>query len=227
MPGAGRQDCFALFVFSGRNSVPENTASSEAGSADMTGPEGNRNNLLAPRFSSLAPFRHKKALLVSEKGSSFWSADGDGITNRLIHFVQGDAPALGDVPPPPDALGECLRDWEAYLHHSEEPTLITCALMHYQFEAIHPFLDGNGRIGRLLTSLLLCEKGSLTAPNGRTSQTSHRGTTACARHAQPRSRVSAAQRSDPQSHPARQPWSQTHSSTCSQSQGPCEQRHRP
>ena len=68
------------------------------------------------------------------------------------------------VPPPPDALGECLRDWEAYLHHSEEPTLITCALMHYQFEAIHPFLDGNGRIGRLLTSLLLCEKGSLTAP---------------------------------------------------------------
>ena len=95
MPGAGRQDCFALFVFSGRNSVPENTASSEAGSADMTGPEGNRNNLLAPRFSSLAPFRHKKALLVSEKGSSFWSAYGDGITNRLIHFVQGDAPALG------------------------------------------------------------------------------------------------------------------------------------
>jgi Fic family protein len=68
------------------------------------------------------------------------------------------------VPPPPDALGECLRDWEAYLHNSEEPTLITCALMHYQFEAIHPFLDGNGRIGRLLISLLLCEKGSLTAP---------------------------------------------------------------
>ena len=98
MPGAGRQDCFALFVFSGRNSVPENTASSEAGSADMTGPEGNRNNLLAPRFSSLAPFRHKKALLVSEKGSSFWSAYGDGTTNRLIHFVQGDAPSLGDVP---------------------------------------------------------------------------------------------------------------------------------
>jgi Fic family protein len=54
------------------------------------------------------------------------------------------------VPPPPDALGECLKDWEAYLHNSEEPTLITCALMHYQFEAIHPFLDGNGRIGRLL-----------------------------------------------------------------------------
>jgi len=68
------------------------------------------------------------------------------------------------VPPPPDALGECLKDWEAYLHNSEEPTLITCALMHYQFEAIHPFLDGNGRIGRLLISLLLCEKGALHAP---------------------------------------------------------------
>lgn len=68
------------------------------------------------------------------------------------------------VPPPPDALGECLRECEAYLHHSEEPALITCALMHYQFEAIHPFLDGNGRIGRLLISLLLCEKGALYAP---------------------------------------------------------------
>lgn len=68
------------------------------------------------------------------------------------------------VPPPPDALGNCLKDWEAYLHNSEEPTLITCALMHYQFEAIHPFLDGNGRIGRLLISLLLCEKGALHAP---------------------------------------------------------------
>lgn len=68
------------------------------------------------------------------------------------------------VPPPPDTLGECLKEWEAYLHNSEEPTLITCALMHYQFEAIHPFLDGNGRIGRLLISLLLCERGSLPAP---------------------------------------------------------------
>lgn len=68
------------------------------------------------------------------------------------------------VPPPPDALGDCLKDWEAYLHNSEEPTLITCALMHYQFEAIHPFLDGNGRIGRLLILLLLCEKGALHAP---------------------------------------------------------------
>jgi Fic family protein len=68
------------------------------------------------------------------------------------------------VPPPPDALGVCLRDWEAYLHEAEEPVLITCALMHYQFEAIHPFLDGNGRIGRLMISLLLCERGALPAP---------------------------------------------------------------
>ena len=68
------------------------------------------------------------------------------------------------VPPPPEALGDCLKDWEAYLHYSEEPVLITCALMHYQFEAIHPFLDGNGRIGRLMISLLLCEKGALPSP---------------------------------------------------------------
>ncbi|TVP78722.1 MAG: Fic family protein [Puniceicoccaceae bacterium] len=68
------------------------------------------------------------------------------------------------VPPPPDALGDCLREWETYLHESEEPVLITCALMHYQFEAIHPFLDGNGRIGRLMISLLLCERGALPSP---------------------------------------------------------------
>ena len=68
------------------------------------------------------------------------------------------------VPPPPDVLGDCMRDWETYLHESEEPVLITCALMHYQFEAIHPFLDGNGRIGRLMISLLLCERGALPSP---------------------------------------------------------------
>lgn len=68
------------------------------------------------------------------------------------------------VPPPPDALGDCLKQWEAYLHEAEEPVLIACALMHYQFEAIHPFLDGNGRIGRLMISLLLCERKALPSP---------------------------------------------------------------
>lgn len=68
------------------------------------------------------------------------------------------------VPPPPDTLNECLGDWERFIHETELPVLLIAALMHYQFEAIHPFLDGNGRIGRLLITLLLCERNALPGP---------------------------------------------------------------
>ncbi len=69
------------------------------------------------------------------------------------------------VPPPPHVLGESLSDWERYLHSdSQEPDLVKIALLHYQFEAIHPFLDGNGRIGRLLITLFLCARGILSEP---------------------------------------------------------------
>jgi len=69
------------------------------------------------------------------------------------------------VPPPVEELQEILSDWEKYLHSNpNEPPLIQCALMHYQFEAIHPFLDGNGRIGRLLITFFLCEREYLTQP---------------------------------------------------------------
>ena len=68
------------------------------------------------------------------------------------------------VPPPPDALGEQLSAWERFLHDETLPPLVHVALMHYQFEAIHPFLDGNGRVGRLLITLLLCQRGVLPTP---------------------------------------------------------------
>ena len=68
------------------------------------------------------------------------------------------------VPPPPDALNKCLGEWEQFIHETELPVLLIAALMHYQFEAIHPFLDGNGRIGRLLITLLLCERNALPGP---------------------------------------------------------------
>lgn len=69
------------------------------------------------------------------------------------------------VPPPPDLLGETISAWEKYLHaDSREPDLVKVALLHYQFEAIHPFLDGNGRIGRLLITLFLCWRGLLSEP---------------------------------------------------------------
>jgi Fic family protein len=69
------------------------------------------------------------------------------------------------VPPPVAEMERALSDFEHYLHaESKLPFLIQLALIHYQFEAIHPFLDGNGRIGRLLISLLLCERGYLPQP---------------------------------------------------------------
>lgn len=69
------------------------------------------------------------------------------------------------VPPPPPQMDEALGHLEKYLHKPTElPPLVRMALLHYQFEAIHPFLDGNGRIGRLLISMLLAHEGLLEQP---------------------------------------------------------------
>jgi Fic family protein len=68
------------------------------------------------------------------------------------------------VPPPADHLLACLGPWEKFLHNDSLPPLVHAALAHSQFEAIHPFLDGNGRVGRLLITLLLIEKNVLPVP---------------------------------------------------------------
>ncbi len=69
------------------------------------------------------------------------------------------------VPPPVYEMNQTLGDFEKFLHDKESLSgLIQCALIHYQFEAIHPFLDGNGRIGRLLITLFLRERQYLTYP---------------------------------------------------------------
>jgi len=69
------------------------------------------------------------------------------------------------VPPPPGEMVPLLSDWERFLHSpSRFPPLIECALMHYQFEVIHPFLDGNGRVGRLLVTLYLVAREHLCQP---------------------------------------------------------------
>jgi len=68
------------------------------------------------------------------------------------------------IPPPPGEVEPCLAAWERFLHESNLPPLVTIALAHYQFEAIHPFRDGNGRVGRLLITLFLIERKILPTP---------------------------------------------------------------
>ncbi len=68
------------------------------------------------------------------------------------------------VPPEPMFLMEHLDNWEKYIHYDEEDRLVQLAIVHAQFEIIHPFLDGNGRVGRILIPLFLYEKGLLSSP---------------------------------------------------------------
>lgn len=68
------------------------------------------------------------------------------------------------VPPPVAEMGPALDNFERFLHDDALPVLVQCALAHAQFETIHPFLDGNGRVGRLLIPFLLCQRGVLHRP---------------------------------------------------------------
>ena len=68
------------------------------------------------------------------------------------------------VPPPPDEMRDALSDLETFLHETDLPLLLQLAIAHYQFEVIHPFLDGNGRIGRLMIPLMLVLRDALPQP---------------------------------------------------------------
>ena len=91
---------------------------------------------------------------------------GEFRTRQNMIGRSGQAPADARfVPPPVTELGETLDDLERFINQpTGMPVLIELALIHYQFETIHPFLDGNGRVGRLLINLLLCDRGNLTQP---------------------------------------------------------------
>ena len=101
-------------------------------------------------------------LLSKGRGSS----KQPGEIRRSQNWIGGTRPGNASfVPPPPDRVMECLGSLELFLHdQSTYPVLIRAALAHVQFETIHPFLDGNGRLGRLLITLMLCEEGALRGP---------------------------------------------------------------
>ncbi len=102
-------------------------------------------------------------LLAKGRGSN----QTPGEFRRTQNWIGGTRPGnAAFVPPPAELVMECMGKLELFLHDQPEPTpaLLKAALAHVQFETIHPFLDGNGRLGRLLITLLLCEQKVLHEP---------------------------------------------------------------
>jgi Fic family protein len=102
-------------------------------------------------------------LLAQGRGSH----QSPGDFRRSQNWIGGTRPGnAAFVPPPPEKVLECVGEFERFLHDRPEhtPVLLKAALAHVQFETIHPFLDGNGRLGRLLITLLLCEQKALQEP---------------------------------------------------------------
>jgi len=90
-----------------------------------------------------------------------------GEFRRSQNWIGGTRPGNAlFVPPPPELVTECMGNLELFLHEDRRdlPLLIKAGLAHVQFESIHPFLDGNGRLGRLLITFLLCNAGALREP---------------------------------------------------------------
>ena len=113
---------------------------------------------------SLRLFREIHGVLLS-KGRGSNQAPGE--FRRSQNWIGGTRPGnAAFVPPPAEEVLECMGKLELFLHDQPEPTpvLLKAALAHVQFETIHPFLDGNGRLGRLLITLLLCEHKVLREP---------------------------------------------------------------
>lgn len=113
---------------------------------------------------SLRLFREIHGVLLTKgRGSN----QTPGEFRRSQNWIGGTRPGnAAFVPPPPEEVLECMSKLELFLHDQPEPTpvLLKAALAHVQFETIHPFLDGNGRLGRLLIALLLCEQKVLREP---------------------------------------------------------------
>lgn len=100
-------------------------------------------------------------LLSGGRGSN----KSPGEFRRTQNWIGGTRPGNAlFVPPPVENLSQCLSEFENFMHDESQPALIKAGLAHVQFETIHPFLDGNGRLGRLLITLILCTEGLLDEP---------------------------------------------------------------
>jgi Fic family protein len=103
--------------------------------------------------------------VLMQEGRGSTRAPGD--FRRSQNWIGGSRPGNARfVPPPPHEMMIALDNLERFIHDQPErtPPLLKAGLAHAQFETIHPFLDGNGRVGRLLITLLLCAEGALTQP---------------------------------------------------------------
>ena len=113
---------------------------------------------------SLRLFREIHAVLLTKgRGSN----QTPGEFRRSQNWIGGSRPGnAAFVPPPAEDVMECMGKLEKFLHDQPEatPVLLKAALAHVQFETIHPFLDGNGRLGRLLITLLICDQKVLSEP---------------------------------------------------------------
>ena len=113
---------------------------------------------------SLRLFREIHEILL-QKGRGSTQTPGEFRTSQ--NWIGGTRPGNAEfIPPPPDKVMECMGTLEKFLHNDpvRTPILIKAALAHVQFETIHPFLDGNGRVGRLLITFLLCAEKALAEP---------------------------------------------------------------
>jgi Fic family protein len=113
---------------------------------------------------SLRLIREIHEILLS-KGRG--SGKQPGEFRQSQNWIGGSRPGnAAYVPPPPELVLECMGDLERFLHEESPnlPTIVRAGIIHVQFETIHPFLDGNGRLGRLLITFLLCAQGVLREP---------------------------------------------------------------
>jgi Fic family protein len=111
---------------------------------------------------SLRLLREIHGILLS---GSRGSKQSPGEFRKSQNWIGGTRPGNAIfVPPPPEYMVDCLSDFEKFLHDKTLPTLVKAGIAHVQFETIHPFLDGNGRLGRLLIILILCDNNLIEEP---------------------------------------------------------------